>query len=107
MSNLTTRLLLVVVGTVFYLGLAVLGRGGVAGFFSQPALIALTVVLVVLSAVALLAGGNLSPGCARTAATVGSSGFSRSSSCSTVSYRLGVIATGSGQSTETQSVGSA
>ncbi|MBV8739040.1 MAG: isoprenylcysteine carboxylmethyltransferase family protein [Alphaproteobacteria bacterium] len=37
-------------------------RGGAAGFFSQPALIALTLVLVVLSAVALFAGGNLSSG---------------------------------------------
>jgi protein-S-isoprenylcysteine O-methyltransferase Ste14 len=62
MSNLTTRLVLVVVSTVFYLGLAVLARGGVAAFFSQPALIALSVVLVVLAVVALFAGGNLSSG---------------------------------------------
>ena len=62
MSNLTTRLLLVVVSTVFYLGLAVLARGGIAAFFSQPALIALSVVLVVLAVVALFAGGNLSSG---------------------------------------------
>jgi protein-S-isoprenylcysteine O-methyltransferase Ste14 len=63
MSNLTTtRLLLVAVGTGFYLGLAVLGRGGVDAFFSQPALIALTIVLVALSTVGLFAGGNLSPG---------------------------------------------
>jgi protein-S-isoprenylcysteine O-methyltransferase Ste14 len=62
MSNVTTRLLMVVVSTVFYLGLAVLARGGVAAFFSQPALIALFVVLAVLAVVALFAGGNLSSG---------------------------------------------
>jgi len=56
------RLTLVVVGTLAYLGLAVLGWGGLAAFFSHPARIALAVVLFGLSAVALFAGGNLSPG---------------------------------------------
>jgi protein-S-isoprenylcysteine O-methyltransferase Ste14 len=51
-----------IVATVAYLGLAVLGWGGFAAFFSQPALIALTIVVFVLSAVALFSGGNLSPG---------------------------------------------
>jgi len=60
--NLTTRLLLMVGGTVAYLGLAILGAGGFAAFFSHPPLIALTVVLLALAGVALFAGGNLSSG---------------------------------------------
>jgi protein-S-isoprenylcysteine O-methyltransferase Ste14 len=56
------RLALTLVGTVVYLGLAILGSGGFALFFSHPALIALTVVLFVMSAVALFSEGNLSPG---------------------------------------------
>jgi len=51
-----------ILGTLAYLGLAILGLGGFAAFFSHPALIALTVVLFVLSAVALFTAGNLSPG---------------------------------------------
>jgi hypothetical protein len=51
------RIALVVVSTGLYLGLAVLGRGGVAAFFAQPALTALAIVLVLLAA----------PGCSRAA----------------------------------------
>ena len=51
-----------VVATLAYLGLAILGWGGFAGFFSHPALIALAGTLVVLTGVALFSGGNLSPG---------------------------------------------
>ncbi len=51
-----------VAGTLAYLGLAILGWGGFAPFFSHPALVALTVVLFALTAVALFSGGNLSPG---------------------------------------------
>jgi protein-S-isoprenylcysteine O-methyltransferase Ste14 len=58
----TLRVTLIVVSTAAYLGLAVLGRGGPAGFFCYPALIALTVVLVVLAGAAFFAGGNLNPG---------------------------------------------
>ncbi len=57
-----TRLMFIFAGTVVYLGLAVLGWGGFAAFFSHPALIALAVVLFALSGVAFFAGGNLSPG---------------------------------------------
>ena len=56
------RLTLIVVGTAAYLGLAVLGWGGLAAFFSHPALIALAVALFALSGLALFAGGNLSSG---------------------------------------------
>jgi protein-S-isoprenylcysteine O-methyltransferase Ste14 len=56
------RLTLVAVGTAAYLGLAILGWGGFAAFFTHPALIALAIVLIVLSGAAAFAGGNLSPG---------------------------------------------
>ena len=56
------RLTLLVLGTAAYLGLAVLGRGGIAEFLSHPALIALAVVLFALTGAAFFAGGNLSPG---------------------------------------------
>jgi protein-S-isoprenylcysteine O-methyltransferase Ste14 len=49
-------------GTAAYFGLAVLGWGGFAAFFSHPPLIALAVALFVIAGVAFFAGGNLSPG---------------------------------------------
>ena len=54
--------LFTVVATLAYLGLAILGSGGFALFFSHPALIALAIVGIVLTGVALFSGGNLSPG---------------------------------------------
>jgi protein-S-isoprenylcysteine O-methyltransferase Ste14 len=56
------RLALALVGTAAYVGLAVLGRGGLVAFFSLPALIALVVVLLVMVGASLFTGGNLSPG---------------------------------------------
>ena len=56
------RLTLIIGGTAAYLGLAILGWGGFAAFFSHPALTALAIVLFALSGAALFAGGNLSPG---------------------------------------------
>ena len=50
------------VGTAAYLGLAVLGWGRFAAFFSHPTLIALTVATFAMTGVAFFAGGNLSPG---------------------------------------------
>jgi hypothetical protein len=50
----TPRLMLITItGTLAYLGLAVLGWGGFAAFFSHPALIALSITLLVLSGVAV------------------------------------------------------
>jgi protein-S-isoprenylcysteine O-methyltransferase Ste14 len=60
--RLIIRLALIVLGTAAYLGLAVLGWGGLAAFFSHPALIALAVAVSLLAGVSLFAGGNLSPG---------------------------------------------
>jgi protein-S-isoprenylcysteine O-methyltransferase Ste14 len=62
MMTPAARLTLIVIGTVAYLGIAVLGRGGFAAYFSYPALIALAIVFFALSGAALFAGGNLSPG---------------------------------------------
>src|SRR5690349_20827715 len=53
---------LTIVGTLAYLGLAILGSGGFAAFFSHPSRLALTIILFVLSGVALFSSGNLSPG---------------------------------------------
>jgi protein-S-isoprenylcysteine O-methyltransferase Ste14 len=61
--TLTPRLaFFTVVATVAYLGLAILGWGGFAAFFSHPALIALAITLFVLSGAALFSRGNLSAG---------------------------------------------
>jgi protein-S-isoprenylcysteine O-methyltransferase Ste14 len=53
---------LILVGTAAYLGLAVLGWGGLAAFFSQPALVALAIVVFALAGASFFAGGNLSSG---------------------------------------------
>ena len=58
----TVRLFALAVSLAAYLSLAVLGAGGVAAFFSKPALIGLTVVLAALGLASFFAGGNLSPG---------------------------------------------
>jgi protein-S-isoprenylcysteine O-methyltransferase Ste14 len=56
------RFMLSIVGSAFYLGLAVLGWGGFAAFFSHPALVALAAVLFVVAVAAFFAGGNVSRG---------------------------------------------
>jgi len=55
-------LTLVLVGSAAYLGLAVLGWGGLAAFFSHPPLVALAIALFVMAGVSAFAGGNLSSG---------------------------------------------
>jgi len=56
------KLLAVIVGTLAYLALAVIGWGGLAAFFSNPARTALVVVAFLLSGASLFVGGNLSSG---------------------------------------------
>ncbi|QIE25794.1 Isoprenylcysteine carboxyl methyltransferase (ICMT) family protein (plasmid) [Caballeronia sp. SBC1] len=51
-----------VTGTIVYLGLAVLGWGGFAVFFSHSALSVVAIVTLVLSVVAVFSSGNLSAG---------------------------------------------
>jgi protein-S-isoprenylcysteine O-methyltransferase Ste14 len=59
----TSRLALItVVGTLAYLGLAILGWGGFIAFFSHPALVALALVFFALFGIALFTDSNLSPG---------------------------------------------
>jgi protein-S-isoprenylcysteine O-methyltransferase Ste14 len=62
MVPLIVKVTFIMTATAAYFGLAVLGWGGRAAFFSHPALIALAVAVFVLAGAALFAGGNLSPG---------------------------------------------
>ena len=62
MMTSAVRWTLVLVGTAAYFAVAVIGRGGLAAFFSSLPLTALAIVLFALSGVALFAGGNVSPG---------------------------------------------
>jgi len=54
--------LISIISVGLFLGLAVLGFGGVDAFFSHPALITLAVVTVALTVAALFSQGNLSTG---------------------------------------------
>lgn len=56
------RIALVIGSTAVYFGLAILGWGGVAAFFSHPALVALAAASGLLLVGAYIAGGNVSPG---------------------------------------------
>lgn len=51
-----------ILGTCFYLGLAIWGWGGFGPFFSHPARIAVTLVFFALTIAALFTEGNLSTG---------------------------------------------
>jgi protein-S-isoprenylcysteine O-methyltransferase Ste14 len=50
------------VGVLAYLGLAVLGWGGLGEFFAHPARVVLAITAIALAGVASFTGGNLSPG---------------------------------------------
>lgn len=50
------------VAVLLYLGLAILGYGGFAAFFAQPALVALFAMTLALTVAAMLTEGNLSVG---------------------------------------------
>jgi protein-S-isoprenylcysteine O-methyltransferase Ste14 len=54
--------MLAIVGSAAYLGLAVLGWGGFAAFFANPARVALAAATLVMAVAALFAGGNVSAG---------------------------------------------
>src|SRR5215471_13664320 len=54
--------LVALVGTILFLGLAVVGYGGFEAFFSHPPLIALAVATAAMVVVALFSAGNLSTG---------------------------------------------
>jgi protein-S-isoprenylcysteine O-methyltransferase Ste14 len=61
MTN-TARCTFIVIGTAAYLAPAIMGGGGLATYFSHPALIVLAVVLGILAGASFFAGGNLSTG---------------------------------------------
>jgi protein-S-isoprenylcysteine O-methyltransferase Ste14 len=60
--TLTARVAMIVVSTGAWFGLAVIGRGGPAKFFSHTPLVALTLVVGALVVGSVFAGGNLSSG---------------------------------------------
>jgi len=62
MMGPAVRFIFIMVITAAYFGLAVLGWGGVAAFFSHVPLVALAVVTFALAVASCFAGGNLSPG---------------------------------------------
>jgi protein-S-isoprenylcysteine O-methyltransferase Ste14 len=63
MATPSPKLLIVsLLGTAAYLGLAILGWGGFAAFFAHPARVALTVATFALAGAALFTSGNLSSG---------------------------------------------
>jgi protein-S-isoprenylcysteine O-methyltransferase Ste14 len=62
MPNRPAMVLTTFVGVILYIGLAVLGWGGFSAFFSQPALVALTIVTFALTAAAVFSRGNVSTG---------------------------------------------
>lgn len=62
MTTLPARAAMIVFTTGAWFSLAVIGRGGLAKFFSHAPLIALTLVLVLLAVGSVFAGGNLSSG---------------------------------------------
>jgi protein-S-isoprenylcysteine O-methyltransferase Ste14 len=62
MAASIVRVTFIVAATAVNFGLAVLGWGGPAAFFSHPALIALAAATFVIASAALFAGGNVSPG---------------------------------------------
>ncbi len=53
---------LILGGTLIWIGLAVLGWGGLAAFFAHPALVVLTLVTFAVAVAALFTDANLSPG---------------------------------------------
>jgi protein-S-isoprenylcysteine O-methyltransferase Ste14 len=62
MMTPVVRIASIILGTLAYLGLAVIGWGGFAAFFSHSALIGLTIALFALSVISFFAGGNISSG---------------------------------------------
>jgi protein-S-isoprenylcysteine O-methyltransferase Ste14 len=63
-AAMTTRRLAIsnLVATLAYLGVAILGWGSFAAFFSHPPLIALTIATFALAGAAVFTSGNISPG---------------------------------------------
>jgi protein-S-isoprenylcysteine O-methyltransferase Ste14 len=60
---LSPRLIfLTLVGSLFYIGIAILGWGGFSAFFSDPARIAAAIVVFAMAVASLFSGANMSTG---------------------------------------------
>jgi hypothetical protein len=71
--TLTPRLaIFTLIGILAYLGLAVLGSGGLIAFFSHPALIALAIATLAMSGVAFFVAETSARANARIVPTAGS-----------------------------------
>jgi protein-S-isoprenylcysteine O-methyltransferase Ste14 len=62
MTNPVARLIIVLLSTVLFFAPAIAGEGGFDAFFAHPPLIGLTAVMLMMTVVAIFAGGNLSTG---------------------------------------------
>jgi len=62
MSSKAATAIVGLAAAAIFLGLAVLGRGGVAAFLAEPALVALAATSAALTVAAFFSRGNLSPG---------------------------------------------
>ena len=61
--TITPKLAFVTIASIaVYLGLAILGWGGIASFFANPTRTITAIATVVMAGIALFSGGNLSPG---------------------------------------------
>ncbi|HET6184757.1 MAG TPA: isoprenylcysteine carboxylmethyltransferase family protein [Acetobacteraceae bacterium] len=62
MNHRAWMALAAIAGTLIFLGLAIIGRGGFRSFFSQPALIAVAIATLAMMVTALFARANFSSG---------------------------------------------
>lgn len=62
MNGFLIRVVLTLVGTALYLGLVVLGEGGVDAVLARPPVATVVIATIVTAVVALFSKGNLSPG---------------------------------------------
>ena len=84
--------LIVLLSTLLWSELALLGEGGFAAFFAHPARIALVIVGVVLAGLGMLSDAGLRTGGAKIAAIAGYLFPCLSSACSRVGCRPGATA---------------
>jgi protein-S-isoprenylcysteine O-methyltransferase Ste14 len=62
MTGKAELILVILLSTIAYLGLAILGLGGIAAFFAQPSRSALAIATLALAGAALFSGGQLGSG---------------------------------------------
>jgi hypothetical protein len=62
MTGKAELIVVILLSTIAYLGLAILGLGGIAAFFAQPSRSALAIATLALAGAALFSGGQLGSG---------------------------------------------